>query len=35
MKQNTWMRPTMSLVVSVLLGLIMGWAAMPAEAQSG
>jgi len=35
MKQNTWMRPTMSLVVSVLLVLLMGLAAMPAEAQPG
>ena len=35
MKQNTWMRPTMSLVVSLVLVLLMGLAAMPAEAQSG
>ena len=35
MKQHTWMRPTMSLVVSVLLVLLVGLAAMPTEAQPG
>src|SRR6266702_3401075 len=35
MKQNTWMKPTMSLVVSLLLVLLMGLTAMPAEAQPG
>ena len=35
MKQNTWMRPTMSMVVSGLLVLLLGLAVMPAEAQSG
>src|SRR2546425_1055738 len=35
MKQNTWIRPTMSLVVSVLLVLLMELATMPAEAQPG
>jgi len=33
MKQNTWMKPTMSLVVSLVLVLLMGFAAMPAEAK--
>ena len=31
MQQNTWMKPTMSLIVSLVL--LMGLAAMPAEAQ--
>ena len=31
MPQNTWMKPTMPLLVSLVL--FMGWAAMPAEAQ--
>jgi len=35
MKQNTWMKPTMSLVVSLVLVLLMGLAAMPTEVQSG
>ena len=35
MQQNTWMKPTMSLVVSLLLVLLMGLAAMPVEAQPG
>ena len=35
MKQNTWMKPTMSLVVSLVLVLLMGLAAMPTEAQPG
>ena len=33
MKQKTWMKPTMSLVVSLVLVLLMGLAALPAEAQ--
>jgi peptide/nickel transport system substrate-binding protein len=35
MKQNTWMQPTMSLVVSVLLVLLMVLAALPTEARAG
>lgn len=35
MKQHTWRRLTMSLVVSVLLVLLMGLAARPAAAQPG
>ena len=31
MRQNTWMQPTMSLVVSLVLVLLMGLAAMPTE----
>ena len=33
MKQNTWTKPTMSLVVSLMLALLMGFAAMPAGAE--
>src|SRR5947209_1622018 len=33
MKQNTRMKPTMALAVSLVLALLMGFAAMPAEAQ--
>jgi len=33
MKQNAWMKPTMSLVVSLVLVLLMGLAAMPTEPQ--
>ena len=35
MKQNAWMKPTMSLVVSLGLVLLMGLAAIPTEAQPG
>jgi peptide/nickel transport system substrate-binding protein len=34
MTQNTWMKPTVSLVVSLVLVLLMGFAAMPTAVQS-
>ena len=34
MKQITWMKPTRYLVVPVLLGLLMGWAALPTKVQA-
>jgi len=35
MQPNTWMKPTRSLVLSLVLGLHMGFAALPAEARGG